>query len=516
MEKKKKFIITVSCIFIFVLISISLIVISIKINDNVYNNIYINGHDISGYTYDEVKELIISFNDELTSSKLHIYQDDAMRVTITPEDLDLNINISETILACFAAGRDEDELSNIINVLKNNIFKKDIEIIYDYDLVKLDEVIRNIDLTIEDRYLDDMYFLDRPNNKIVLTKGKTGNAINYEKEKESIFNSITNIQDNYSLDIYTKVPDQISAQIIYELANVEAKDATFDEINRVLINEIVGYRTDKDIVTAFVNNFYSSSAVESELNLTPINPTITTVDLSYKLFEDKVASFTTYFNPNEYNRSNNIKIGLSYIDEVIILPGEEFSFNNTVGNVTKEQGYLPAGTFKAGTIVNETGGGICQVSSSLYNTALLANLEITMRYAHGLPVGYVLPSRDATIYTGVLDFKFKNTRNNAIKIVTTYDPSGSLNISMYGMKEEIEYEIEIESVVTSTLYPSTKYIYDDTLEKGKEIVVSNGSNGKISEAYIVKKLDGEIVSRELLSQDKYSPQNKIVKIGTKE
>lgn len=152
----------------------------------------------------------------------------------------------------------------------------------------------------------------------------------------------------------------------------------------------------------------------------------------------------------------------------------------------------------------------------MYNAVLESNLEIVTRYAHGLPVGYVLPSRDATIYVGVQDFEFKNTRDYPIKIIASYNAAGSLNISIFGTKEEVEYDIEIESIVVEVLEYDTVYIYDDTLEKGTETVTTSGANGKISEAYIIKSLNGEIVEKELISEDTYSAIDEVVSIGTME
>ena len=137
------------------------------------------------------------------------------------------------------------------------------------------------------------------------------------------------------------------------------------------------------------------------------------------------------------------------------------------------------------------------------------------RYQHGLPVGYVPPSRDATVYSPSLDFKFKNTRKYPVKIVTSFSYDGSLNISLYGTKEEEEYEVILSSTYLKTINYTTRYIYDESLPEGESIVVSKGVNGYQSEGYITKKLNGKVVSSSLLSRDTYNAQQEVIKIGTK-
>ena len=160
------------------------------------------------------------------------------------------------------------------------------------------------------------------------------------------------------------------------------------------------------------------------------------------------------------------------------------------------------------------GGGICQTVSTLYNTVLMANLEIVERHQHGLPVGYVPPSRDATVYSPVLDFKFKNNRETPIKIVTSFSYSGSLNVSIYGTKQNNDPEVILSQKTTGTIPYTTRYEYDSSIPYGKQVVTTAGVNGYTSESYITKKLNGQVISSGLLSRDKYNAQQQVIKVGT--
>ena len=126
----------------------------------------------------------------------------------------------------------------------------------------------------------------------------------------------------------------------------------------------------------------------------------------------------------------------------------------------------------------------------------------------------VHPSRDATVYWGSIDFQFKNSRSYPIKIVGTAK-NGVVTIDLYGIKEEEEYEVVIESNITSYIPNEVEYKYDSTLEEGKKVVEQVGFNGCRSEGYRILKKNGVVISKTLLSKDSYSPQNKIVRVGTK-
>ena len=240
----------------------------------------------------------------------------------------------------------------------------------------------------------------------------------------------------------------------------------------------------------------------------------TIADLGEEAFPDKLSTFTTRYDASNYNRSTNIELATKSINGTVIMPGEIFSYNKTIGRTTLEKGYKEGTAYVGGKVVPDVGGGICQVSSTLYNTALLANLEITERSNHLFETSYVSPSRDATVYWGSIDFKFKNTRTYPIKIVGTAK-NGVVKIDLYGIKEKEEYEVVIDSDVISYIPNETEYKKDPTLENGKKVVEQVGFNGCKSKGYRILKKNGTVISKTLLSTDTYSPKNKIVRVGTK-
>lgn len=186
------------------------------------------------------------------------------------------------------------------------------------------------------------------------------------------------------------------------------------------------------LISIIVYNAYESnnSLKNNTVNLKPNN--IQNVDIynnSSKVkppttIETKIASFSSNIYDQDENRVHNITLAISKINETIIKEGEVFSFNNTVGPMGADQGFKEAIGFDSnGKNIKMLGGGMCQISSTLYNAALIANLEIIERHPHSKRVYYVPKDKDATIYYGVLDLKFKNTTENDIKIIATNDDS---------------------------------------------------------------------------------------------
>ncbi len=547
--KKKKIIIISICVVVaMILIFFGGIICINKMNLNVYKNVYVLGIDMSGKTADEVSaildkitliseteeksndelqndEIVNSIKNKLDNRKIDIYQEKESIYTVVSGDIEFSIDVAKTVENVMTFGRNKNIFVNNFEILKAYFSRKDIEVAYKCNEQKLDEICKNIELTLKNRFVDDKYSIDHPNKKLVITRGITGNTINIQDEKEKILEYLcsgsTSVNDDsYSLQLtlINKRPNSINIDDIYKELKKEPKDAYIDkESNPVkLVEEELGYDINLEEVKALLNlEENKQEGKEIEIPITVLQPKVKLADISYTLYKDKLAGYTTYFDPGQAARANNLAIALNYLNGKVIMPGQIFSYNAAIGDTTVAKGYKAAATFKGGTVVQELGGGICQTTSTLYNVALMANLEIVERHQHGLPVGYVPPSRDATVYSPSLDFKFKNTRKYPVKIVTSFSNGGSLNISIFGTKEEKEYEVILSHKYLSTIPFTTKYEYDNTIPDGTQVVKSGGVNGYTSESYITKKLNGVVTYSGILSKDRYNAQQQIVKIGTK-
>ncbi|MDR0978338.1 MAG: VanW family protein [Lachnospiraceae bacterium] len=248
-------------------------------------------------------------------------------------------------------------------------------------------------------------------------------------------------------------------------------------------------------------------------NIVNIEKTGVVSDLNSLTLTDVLAKFSTNYNEENISRTTNVRLASNKINNAIVMPNEVFSYNNLVGERTLELGFKEATGYFAGKTVNTVGGGICQVSSTLYNAAIYANLEIVERTSHQFLPSYVSAGEDATVVWGLTDFKFKNTRKYPIKIVCSAI-NGKCEVLIYGIKEDIEYKVETESVITEELNYKTIYEEDSTMKKGEQKVTQEGAKGKKSRFYKVLKLNGKFISKTLLSVDVYNPKNTYISIGT--
>ena len=523
-NNRRKFAFVSIAVILIIVLCISTYICVNKLNPNVYNNVYVLGENVSDFSTSQVKNVLSSKNNIVIEGHLDIIQDTEKIYTVLQDDINVKVDVASTLNNVMIFGRTGNIFKDTIDILFANFKRVDIEPVYIYDESKLDETIKNIDLSIKDRLVESKYTIDEQNKKLVITIGKTGNGINTEKEKNKILNEI---EKNYAneksngkidLDISQMAKLELNVEEIYNAVKREPKNAYIDRNSSPikLVSEVVGFNIDlEELKRVLCDEANKEEGKVIEISLEIIEPEVKLEDLDKELYSEKIVGYTTYFDPSQHARSNNLRVALDYLNGKVIMPGEVFSYNDAIGDTTYEKGYLAAATFKGGTTVNELGGGICQTTSTLYNVALKANLEIVERHQHGLPVGYVQPSLDATVYSPYLDFKFKNTRSNPIKIVTSFSSSGSLNISLYGIKEKEEYEVELISQYLGTIPYTTKYIYDANMSEGEQIVVSNGVNGYQSQSFISKKLNGVQVSYELLSKDTYNAQQKVVRVGTK-
>lgn len=212
-----------------------------------------------------------------------------------------------------------------------------------------------------------------------------------------------------------------------------------------------------------------------------------------------LSSYTTYFDGENGDRSHNIRLAASYIGGRIIKCGDVFSFNAAVGSRTKARGFRRAKIIENGEFVEGTGGGVCQVSTTLYNAALLSGCKIVEYHPHSLAVSYVPPSRDAMVSGTVYDLKFANTTGGDIYI---YSSSGEnyVRFDFYG--RDFGARFSLVSLVTGTIAPSEEYTDDETC-------VRSGRDGTVSECYLTA-VRGGVSRTVLLRRDKYAPQKRVV------
>ena len=231
----------------------------------------------------------------------------------------------------------------------------------------------------------------------------------------------------------------------------------------------------------------------------------------------KLASFTTTTTSNS-NRNTNIRLCSTAINGAVVQPGEEFSVNNITGKRSAEKGYKDATVIKNGVYVQEPGGGVCQVSSTLFNAVVRAGLQITERHNHTIVSSYVPIGEDAAIDYPNKDFKFVNNSEGPIAIVMSFDESGKkLKATIYGIPIlEEGVTLDLTSEVTDTIaMPEPTYTEDPTLAYGEEVTVTTGLEGKKVTTYLITLKDGKQISKEVLHKSNYPKRTPVIAVNTK-
>lgn len=269
----------------------------------------------------------------------------------------------------------------------------------------------------------------------------------------------------------------------------------------------------KEITDKINGEINSNLTIEAPINIIEANKT----EAKLSKVDAKISSYTTNFSGSSYARINNITLATKTINGTLLMPGEQFSFNGIVGERTEKSGYQMAPVIVGNKVESGLGGGICQVSTTLFNSILRTkiNYKDITRQNHTLPSHYVPLGLDATVdYSSSTDFKFKNTFEFPIYI-SGYIKGNNLYFDLYSNSSLNSRNYEILSEKSETMEPKIEYINDSSMPAGTEEVQSNGSTGYKVNVYKITYENGNYVSKDLLYSDTYFAVNKIVKKGTK-
>ena len=513
-KNDRKLILPITIISILILVLIfSVIFALININnEKIFDNISIMGIDVSNMTREEANKAVKDVINAKISEELFLKKDD-YETSLNANQINAVFDVENAVNQAYNIGRDGNIVTNNYGILWATLFGKDIDCSLNYDEETLTEKIADISSKLPGAVVQSSYYIE--DEELIIVKGKAGLTIKTEELKEQILNELKQVNKIY--DIITLPTEQVQPEVIdvEKIRNEiykEPQDAYVSKNPTTVHTHVNG--VDFAVSIEAAKEIISEDKDEYVIPLKITLAEKTLDDLGEEAFPDLLSEYTTIYDPSNKNRSNNLSISAEKIDGTIVMPGETFSYNQTVGERTIAAGYKEAGAYAGGRVVQDVGGGICQTSSTLYNAALLANLEIVDRSNHQFLTSYVSASRDATVAWGSIDFQFKNTRTYPIRIEAEAK-NGVCKMAIYGIKEETEYEVLIQSVVNSYLPYTTVYEDDPTLAEGKEVVEQSGYTGCTSEAYRILKLNGEVVSKTLLSKDTYDPMTRIIRRGTK-
>lgn len=360
---------------------------------------------------------------------------------------------------------------------------------------------KNIDLIYDfDEAIDEAYGIGRKGNIIkryidsITARFIENNIIlKFSYDEEKLINIINDIADEVNRNSEDAVVDIKSGEI-------------------VITDDIVGLTLQKDKAIEMVKRCIEENENSKiELPVEIKEPEVKRTDLEN--ITDKLGEYTTRFNAANTSRTFNISLATKTVSGLIVKPGEIFSLNEIIGSKLEEKGYKMAKVIINNEYVDGIGGGLCQISTTLYNAALLSNLKIVERRNHSIPSDYVALGRDATLSGDYIDMKFEN--NNNYPIYVHGEVIGNrLTFSIFGKNENPNKSIEIRTSIIRRIEPEIKIIEDDTLPVGTEVIEKDARTGYVVKSYRVILENGKEVFVEPLYTDTYRVSDEVKRIGT--
>lgn len=409
-----------------------------------------------------------------------------------------NIYRGITVEGIDLSGRSREEVTQILSLWQETYHKKNIVLYYGEMVFTLDAASIDFEIDI-DSALNDTFAYGR--------RGAWWERINKIRIAE---------QKGYNISLGTKYNAVKLNNLIEQWRGIIERppsNATLSMITGGLIPEQRGCRLDAEALRPLVlGAFMKSEENVIALPVATLYPEVTVVDIASSGISQALSLYTTVFNKEDINRTANIKLAAWKVNGRIIYPGKKFSFNETVGPREKIHGFKEALEIVDGEFVPGIGGGVCQLSSTLYNVILLANLEIVERYNHSKPLSYVPLGRDATVVFDALDFKFANNTSGPIMIMAEVN-GNKLMVGIFGQRPIAE-SVEIISVEQELIPPEIIKKQDDRLYLGEFKIDKQGKPGYAIMTVRVVRSGGQEVKREVLSTDRYLPDKTIIKVGT--
>lgn len=446
-------------------------------SQNIINGIYIKEINVSGLTKEQAKQKISEYINSSIPEEIKLKHDD-FETSISTEQLSIYFNIDEAVDIAYNLGRGGNAFQNSLTTIKSLFFKTTIDPGFTIDEETLKNNLQDISTKLPDKVIESSCYID--GNNLIITKGSTGCTIKIEESANYIKNNINNLNlQDTSLELITETqsPNEINLDSLYNEIHKEPVDAYYTQ------NPFCVYPSENGLDFAIsldeAKNLLKEEKDEYSIPLQTLYPNVTTNMIGTEAFPDLLSEFSTKYYASNKNRTTNLILAANKINGTVLMPGETFSYNKVVGERSIAAGYKEAPIYVEGRVEDGLGGGICQITTTLYNAVLYANLDITERSNHQFVPSYANASRDATVVYGAIDFKFKNNREYPIKITCSVS-NGIANFKIFGLRTENDYEVEITSRVTGTT-PTAIY----------------------SEAYKTLKKNGMVVSSETISKDTY-------------
>ena len=464
-------------ILIIIFISFIIIVLSMLLGISIYNTsnnsivsgIFIKGVNVSGLTKQEAIYKVRDYLQGAMPNEVKLKHGE-YETSINRTQINADFNIEAAVDAAYRIGREGNIITDTIEIIKTMVSNIDIQPDLQMNQEELKKILEDISTKLPDTVIQSSYYIE--DNNLIVTKGKEGNIVDVEHTTNRIKELLENLEyQHQKIEIITQIakPQEINIEEIHSEIYKEAIDAYYTTNPFVVHPHENGVDFKMSIEEAKM--LLQEDKEEYSIPLKVIKPKVTTNMIGNEAFPDLISSFSTKYSASNRDRTTNLKLASDKINGTVIMPGEIFSYNTVVGKRTIAAGYKEAPIYENGKVVDGLGGGICQISTTLYNAALYANLEIVERRNHQFVPSYSAAGRDATVVYGAIDFKFKNTRSYPIKIICSVQ-GGIAKFELFGLHEQNEYEVEVSSQVVSRTATSLKSVTYQTVKQNGQVIRS--------------------------------------------
>jgi len=471
------------------------------------------GVDLGGMTVSKAEQALKGY-EKFADDMVISFDCEGVSFNVDASHINLKADVKASAKSAYLVGRGNDEKKNKDDIKKAKKQGINLGMVVSYDNDKLM-------LTSQD-YLGSKIIDPSPmtveigDNCLIITNSIAGKVLDEEDAFKAISAELGDLKADkpITLTITESKPKNLTFDELKKNYVREAKDAVYTKEGDThnIEPEVVGVEIDdKEAREIFESNKNNTEPYKIPAKIT--YPEITAKYLEDKYVNKIMAKYSSSFSGSSANRITNIALAASKIDGYVINPGQRFSYNAVVGPRTEAAGFKSAHVYVGTKVVDGIGGGICQVSSTLYNAVVLADLKTVSRVNHSIPVSYVPLGRDATVSYGTIDYVFENNKPYPVSIKAKLEGS-TLVVSIVGTSE-MDYTVEFVSEFKSSIPYGTTTEEDDTLPEGEKKIVSPGSNGSVYESYRVYKKDGKVYDRKFESRSRYQPVAAEVVVGTK-
>ena len=535
-DRNKKIVAIALCTVAIALLVFIFVAIGAVLNDGtqdnglILNNVSIGGVDVGGMTPKQAADALHRATDLTFSVEDMVIQLPDTTIRLSPQDTGAKLNVDAAVEAAYNYGRVGTEAEKQQAKAQTLVGVHNIALLpyLELNTAYIRQVLNDYSATLDSSYSPSTYVLEgekpvlegelfdenAPCQTLVLTTGTPGQHL----EMEDVYNDVL---DAYSFNQFfvtveslstSDLPKDLNLDAIFEEYCTEPVDAVMNMETFEVTYELYGYTFDLEAAREKLATTGYGQTIE--IPMTYLIPEVLGKDLAKMLYRDVLGSCQTP-HTSDANRNTNLKLACKAINGYVLYPGDVFDYNKIVGQRTEAAGYKPAGAYANGETVEEVGGGICQVSSTLYYSALIADLDIVTRKNHSYLSSYIDPGMDATVSWGGPEFRFRNSTNYPVRVVAEVS-GGYVKIQLVGTDEK-DYYVEMKYKFTATEKFDTvtkEYEFDNEEGYKDGDIVQAGVDGKTVKTYKCKydKKTGKLLSETLEATSTYKRRDQVVAV----